>query len=415
MDSVTEVIILCIFQVIFYSVRMKQKRAFKERFYPTPEQETLLAQSFGCGRFDYNNTLRFRTDAYYKDGQSIPHSEAEQCLVSLKKDFPFLADVSSVILQQTLRDQQEAFKNFWAGRAKCPKLKKRHCMRLTKAAFSMKNGQLFIAKSKEPLNIRWSRPLASELSSITIGKDRAGRYFVSMLCEFELKRGRLSPMPISKKTVGIDLGLTDLFITSDGKKSGNSRHTRRYEQKLAYLQRQLAKKLKLSSNRDKVRLKVARVHAKIADCRMDATHKASRTLINENQGGGLPRGGLPRGGHPPVCVESLNVKGMTEGRPIRNPKLAKHIADANWGEFVRQLKYKSEWADRTVVEIDRFFPSSKRCSCCGFVHESLPLSIREWDCPECKTHHDRDINAAKNIKTAGLAGLVGGAYEAVRE
>ncbi|WP_422447451.1 MULTISPECIES: RNA-guided endonuclease InsQ/TnpB family protein [unclassified Endozoicomonas] len=371
---------------------MKTKRAFKERFYPTPEQEALLAQSFGCGRFVYNNTLRFRTDAYYKNGQSISHSKAEKRLVSLKTEFPFLADVSSVILQQTLRDQQEAFKNFWAGRAKYPKFKKRHSrqsIRLTKAAFSMKKGQLFIAKSKEPLNIRWSRELCSEPSSITISKDRAGRYFVSMLCEFEAK-----PMSISNKTVGIDLGLTDLFITSDGKKSGNPRHTRRYEQRLAYLQRQLAKKQKGSNNRAKARLKVARVHAKIADCRMDATHKASRTLINENQ---------------VVCVESLDVKGMTEGRPIKNPKLAKHIADANWGEFVRQLKYKSEWADRTVVEIDRFFPSSKRCSCCGFVHESLPLSIREWDCPECNTHHDRDINAAKNIRTAGLAGLACGA------
>ena len=366
---------------------MKTKRAYKERFYPTPEQEILLARSFGCVRFVYNNTLRFRTDAYYQDGKSVSHSEAEKRIVALKKEFPFLAEVSNVILQQTLRHQQEAFKNFWAGRSKYPKFKKKHSgqsIRLTRSAFRLKSGQLFIAKSKEPLNIRWSRPLASEPSSITISKDRAGRYFVSMLCEFEAKA-----MPISKKTVGIDLGLTDLFITSDGKKSGNPRHTRRYEQRLAYLQRQLAKKQKGSNNRAKARLKVARIHAKIADCRMDATHKASRTLINENQ---------------VVCVESLNVKGM-----IKNPKLAKHIADANWGEFVRQLKYKAAWAGRTLVEIERFFPSSKRCSGCGFVHESLPLSIREWDCPECKTKHDRDINAAKNIKTAGLAGLACGA------
>lgn len=363
------------------------KRAYKYRFYPTTEQETLLAQSFGCGRFVYNNTLRFRTDAYYKDGKSIPHSETEKRLVSLKKEFPFLADVSSVILQQTLRDQQEAFKNFWDGRAKYPKFKKknaRQSIRLTKAAFSLKDRQLFIAKSKEPLNVRWSRPLSSEPSTITISKDCSGRYFVSMLCEFEAE-----PMPVSIKTVGIDLGLTDLFITSDGKKSGNPRHTLSYQSKLAYYQKQLAKKKKGSRNRAKARLKVARIHAKIADCRMDATHKASRTLINENQ---------------VVCVESLNVKGM-----IKNPKLAKHIADANWGEFVRQLKYKAQWAGRTLVEIDRFFPSSKRCSACGFVHESLPLSVRQWDCPECNTHHDRDINAAINIKTAGLAGLACGA------
>ena len=366
---------------------MNTKRAHKERFYSTPEQVLLLARSFGCARFVYNNTLKFRTDAYYNDGKSVSHSMAEKRLVSLKAEFPFLSNISSVTLQQILRDQHAAFKNFWEGRAKYPKFKKKHArrsIRLTKSAFSMKNAQLYIAKSKTPLNIRWSRPLSSEPSSITISKDRAERYFVSMLCEFEAK-----PMPISKKTVGIDLGLTDLFITSDGKKSNNSRHTKRYEPKLAYLQQQLAKKKKGSKNRDKLRLKIARLHAKMADCRMDTTHKVSRTLINENQ---------------VVCVESLNVKGM-----VKNPKLAKHIADANWGEFARQRKYKSEWADRTVVEIDRFFPSSKRCHSCGFVNESLPLSIREWDCPECKAHHDRDINAAKNIKTAGLAGLACGA------
>ena len=257
-------------------------------------------------------------------------------------------------------------------------------IRLTKAAFKVRNGQLFIAKSKVPLNIRWSRELPSGPSSVTISKDRAGRYFVSMLCEFDVK-----PMPISNKAVGIDLGLNDLFITSDGNKSGNPRHTRRYEKKLAHLQRKLAKKQKGSSNRAKARLKVARLHAKIADCRMDATHKASRKLINENQ---------------VVVCENLAVKNM-----IRNPKLAKHIADANWGEFVRQLQYKAEWSERTVVEIDRFFPSSKRCSSCGFVHEAMPLSVREWSCPECNTRHDRDINAAINIKTAGLAGLACGA------
>ena len=363
------------------------KRAYKYRFYPTPEQEILLAQSFGCARFVYNNTLRFRTDAYYSDGKSVSHSEAEKRLVSLKKEFPWLNDVSSVLLQQCLRDQQEAFKNFWAGRAKYPNFKKKHSkqsIRLTKAAFKVRNGQLFIAKSKVPLNIRWSRELPSGPSSVTISKDRAGRYFVSMLCEFDVK-----PMPISNKTVGIDLGLNDLFITSDGNKSGNPRHTKRYEKKLAHLQRKLAKKQKGSSNRAKARLKVARLHAKIADCRMDATHKASRKLINENQ---------------VVVCENLAVKNM-----IRNPKLAKHIADANWGEFVRQLQYKAEWSERTVVEIDRFFPSSKRCSSCGFVHEAMPLSVREWSCPECNTRHDRDINAAINIKTAGLAGLACGA------
>ena len=365
------------------------KRAFKYRFYPTPEQEQLLAQTFGCVRFVYNHILRWRTDEYYKNGNSVNYNAASKQLTELKKnpEYQWLKDVSSVPIQQALRHQQTAFKNFWEGRAKYPTFKKRHAKQsatFAASAFSMKDGLLFIAKSKEPLNIRWSRELPSEPSSITISKDRAGRYFVSMLCEFEAK-----PMPISKNTVGIDLGLNDLFVTSDGKKSGNPRHIKRYEQKLAYLQRKLAKKQKGSNNRAKAKLKVARLHAKIADCRMDATHKASRKLINENQ---------------VVCVESLNVKGM-----IQNPKLAKHIADANWGEFVRQLQYKADWAERSVVQIDRFFPSSKRCPSCGFIHESMPLSVRDWDCPECNTHWDRDIAAAINIKTAGLAGLACGA------
>ena len=365
------------------------KRAYKYRFYPTPEQKTLFSQTFGCVRFVYNHILRWRTDEYYENGNSVNYNTASKQLTELKKnpDHQWLKDVSSVPIQQALRHQQTAFKNFWEGRAKYPTFKKRHAKQsatFAASAFSMKDGLLFIAKSKEPLNIRWSRELPSEPSSITISKDRAGRYFVSMLCEFEAK-----PMSISKNTVGIDLGLTDLFITSNGEKSGNPKFTKRYEQKLAYLQRKLAKKQKGSSNRAKAKLKVARLHAKIADCRMDATHKASRKLINENQ---------------VVCVENLAVKNM-----IKNPKLAKHIADANWGEFVRQLQYKAEWAERSVVQIDRFFPSSKRCSSCGFINESLSLSVREWDCPECKAHHDRDINAAVNIKTAGLAGLACGA------
>lgn len=367
--------------------------AIKQRFYPTPEQEQLLAQTFGCVRFVYNAILRWRTDAYYKDGESIDYKGASAKLTEMKKDpeLSWLKDVSSVPLQQSLRHQQAAFKNFWEGRAKYPTFKKKthkQSATLASSAFKYQDGKLFMAKSKEPLNIRWSRELPSAPTTVTISKDRAGRYFASMLCRFEPK-----PMPITAKTVGIDLGLNDLFITSDGFKSGNPRHTKRYEQKLAHLQRKLSKKQKGSANRAKAKLKVARLHAKIADCRQDATHKATRRLINENQ---------------VVCVETLQVKNM-----VKNPKLAKHIADANWGEFVRQLEYKAEWAGREVVKIDRWFPSSKRCSAkdCGFVNESLPLNIREWKCPECGTEHDRDINAAINVKTAGLAGLASGATE----
>ena len=235
-----------------------------------------------------------------------------------------------------------------------------------------------MAKCKEPLVIRWSRPLPCEPSTVTISKDTAGRYFVSCLCDFEPET-----LPITAKMIGIDLGIKDLFVTSDGHKAGNPRHTAKYATRLARAQRELSRKKLGSANRAKAKARVARIHAKISDCRQDHLHKLSRTLINENQ---------------VVCVESLKVKNM-----IRNPKLAKAIADASWGEFVRQLAYKAEWAGRSLVAIDQFFPSSKRCSGCGYTLSSLPLAVRSWECPECGSHHDRDHNAAKNILAAGLA------------
>ncbi|MFN2411234.1 MAG: RNA-guided endonuclease InsQ/TnpB family protein [Halomonas sp.] len=219
--------------------------------------------------------------------------------------------VSSVILQQTLRDQKAAFDNFFNPtlKARYPRFKRkngRQSIRLTRAAFRYRDGEITIAKSKVPLPIRWSRHLPSDPSSITISHDRAGRYLISCLCAFTPKA-----MPITPKTVGIDLGLTDLFITSNGAKSGNPRHLKRYGAKLAYLQRRLAKKQKGSNNRVKAKQKVARLHAKIADCRRDALHKATRTLINENQ---------------VLCVESLNIAGM-----VKNHHLSKAISDAGRG------------------------------------------------------------------------------------
>ncbi|MWJ28305.1 IS200/IS605 family element transposase accessory protein TnpB [Halomonas sp. ZH2S] len=365
------------------------KRAYKERLYPTPEQAVLLAQSFGCVRLAWNNSLAYRTEAYQQHGESVSSSAAEKRLVDLKAEYPWLADVSSVILQQALRDQKAAFDNFFNPklRARYPRFKRkdgRQSIRLTKAVFRYREGEITIAKSKVPLPIRWSRPLPSAPSSITISQDRAGRYFISCLCDFAP-----NALPITPKMAGIDLGLTDLFITSDGAKSGNPRHLKRYEAKLAYLQRQMAKKQKGSENRAKLRRKVATLHAKIADCRRDATHKATRTLINENQ---------------VLCVESLNIIGM-----VKNRSLAKAIGDAGWGEFVRQLEYKAAWASRQVVKVNQWFPSSKLCHGCGHKVEKLPLSQRHWHCDSCGQVIDRDINAAKNILTAGLAGLACGA------
>jgi putative transposase len=364
------------------------KRAYKYRFYPTPEQSALLAQTFGCVRFVYNSILRWRTDAYDERKEKIGYLQANARLTALKKEpeYTWLNEVSCVPLQQSLRHQQSAFTNFFAGRAAYPAFKsKRHkqAAELTSSAFKYRDGNLYMAKSKAPLNIRWSRELPSTPSTITLSRDAAGRFFVSCLCEFEPVS-----LPISAKTVGIDVGLKDLFVTDSGFKSDNPRHTAKYAVRLALLQRRLSKKAKGSKNRAKARLKVAKLHAKIADCRLDNLHKLSRKLINENQ---------------VVCVESLKVKNM-----IRNPKLSKAIADAGWGELVRQLQYKGEWAGRSIVAIDPYFPSSKRCSCCGFTMKKMPLDVRQWVCPECGEPHDRDINAARNIKAAGLAVLAHG-------
>lgn len=364
------------------------KRAYKYRFYPTPEQEHLLTSTFGCVRFVYNSILRWRTDAFYQRQEKIGYIEANAHLSELKKcpELNFLSEVSSVPLQQCLRHQQTAFKNFFEGRAKYPVFKnKRHrqSAEFTRSAFRYREGNLYLAKCNTPLDVRWSRTLPSEPSTVTVTKDSSGRYFVSCLCEINSEK-----LPVTTKMIGIDLGLKDLFVTSDGQRTGNPRYTAKYATQLAKAQRRLSKKKLGSKNRAKARQKVARIHAKIADCRQDNLHKLSRRLINENQ---------------VICVESLKVKNM-----IRNPKLSKAIADAGWGEFVRQLKYKADWADRSLVAIDRWYPSSKRCSGCGHVVASLPLQIRNWTCPECTTEHDRDINAAVNVKAAGLAVIASG-------
>lgn len=363
-------------------------KSFKFRFYPTAEQEVLLAQTFGCVRVVYNNILDKRSKAYYDAKESIGYVKSSKMLTELKKEesYNWLNDVSSVALQQSLVNQQEAFKNFFAKRASYPKFKNKHgkqSFTLVKSGFKYRDGNIFIAKSKEPLNIRWSKALPSAPNSITISKDPSGRYFVSLLCEF--RRRRVRP---SSKTVGIDLGIKDLVICDDGRRFSNPKYTKKYAEKLAIAQRKLSKKQKGSNNRAKAKLKVAKIHAKIADCRNDNLHKISRTLVNENQ---------------VICAESLDVKKM-----MNNKLLSNHIADSSWGKLVRQISYKSEWAGRTFVQIDQYFPSSKRCNSCGYTLSKLSLDTRSWKCPSCHAEHDRDINAAKNIKAAGLAVLAFG-------
>jgi putative transposase len=363
---------------------MKQKRAFKYRWYPTPEQKHMLAQTFGCARFVYNWALRKRTDAYYKDGKRIYYSDTSTMLTDLKKQeaYTWLNEVSCVPTQQSLRHLDKAFMNFFKGQAKYPQFKKKRHQQsaeYTTSAFKWSNGQLTLAKMTEPLAIRWSRPLpkGSKPSTVTVSKDASDRYFVSILVEEEI--AHLEPV---EQTVGADLGLKDFVILSTGEKVGNPHFFVKDEKKLAKAQRHHAKKQKGSKNRAKAAKKVARIHARIADRRRDFLHKLSTRLIRENQ---------------TVCVESLAVKNM-----VKNHTLAKAIHDVGWSEFVSQLEYKATWYGRNVVKIDRFYPSSKRCSACGHILDSLSLDVRQWTCPECGTVHDRDINAAQNVHAVGL-------------
>lgn len=361
------------------------KRAYKFRFYPNPEQIEQLAQTFGCSRFVYNHMLRLRTDAWYERQERIGYHETSALLTALKKqpEYEWLKEVSSVPVQQSLQHLQNAFTNFFAKRAAYPSFKSKHGKQsatYVASAFKWVDSKLTLAKMKEPLAIRFSRtiPKAAKVTTVTVSKDTAGRYFVSMLCD-----DAVATLPEATGQIGIDLGLTHFAVLSTGEKIAAPNVFRKNEKKLAKLQRRLAKKQKGSKNRAKAKLKVARIHAKIADTRRDFTHKLSTRLIRENQ---------------TIATETLAVKNM-----VKNGNLAKSISDAGWSDFVRQLEYKAKWYGRTLVGIDKWYPSSKRCSACGFVVSKMPLSVREWTCPECGVVHDRDLNAARNILAAGLA------------
>lgn len=364
---------------------MDVKRAYKFRCYPTPEQEKILARTFGCARFAYNHMLRLRTDAWFQRKERVGYHETSAALTALKKapETAWLNEVSSVPVQQALRHLQTAFVNFWAKRAKYPQFKRKdgpQSAEYTTSAFKWDGKTLKLAKMAAPLAVRWSRqiPKAAKVTTVTVSRDAAGRYFVSLLCD-----DVVTAKPAASAKVGIDLGLSHFAILSTGEKIAAPNTFRKNEAKLAKLQRRLAKKTKGSNRRKKAKLKVAQLHARIADSRRDFLHKLSTRLINENQ---------------VIAVESLSVSNMQKNRC-----LSKSISDAGWSEFVRQLEYKALWYGRELVGIDRWYPSSKRCSDCGHTVAKMPLKVREWVCPECGSVHDRDVNAARNVLAAGLA------------
>uniref|UniRef100_UPI003EB7C3C5 RNA-guided endonuclease InsQ/TnpB family protein n=1 Tax=Paraburkholderia terrae TaxID=311230 RepID=UPI003EB7C3C5 len=344
-----------------------------------------LARTFGCARFAYNYMLRLRTDAWYQRQERVGYHETSAALTALKKteDHAWLNEVSSVPVQQALRHLQTAFANFFAKRAKYPGFRRkdgRQSAEYTSSAFKWDGTSLKLAKMDAPLAIRWSRtlPKGAKPTTVTVSKDTAGRYHVSILCDDAVPAKRTA-----NGQIGIDLGLTHFAILSSGEKIGAPNTFRKYENKLAKLQRRLAKKQKGSVRRAKAKLTVAKLHAKVADVRRDFLHKLSTRLINENQ---------------VIAIESLAVSNMQ-----KNGRLAKSIGDASWSEFVRQLTYKAEWYGRTLVGIDRWYPSSKRCSDCGHTVQKMPLNVRSWMCRECGAIQDRDVNAARNVLAAGLA------------
>ncbi|MFD8648500.1 RNA-guided endonuclease InsQ/TnpB family protein [Streptomyces mirabilis] len=372
---------------------IRVKRAFKYRFCPTDAQAAELSRTFGCVRKVYNMALAARTEAWARQ-ERVNYNQSSAMLTAWKKteELAFLNEVSSVPLQQTLRHLQGAFANFFSKRARYPRFKSKRKSRAaaecTSSAFTFRDGRLKLAKMAGPLDIVWSRPLpeGSVPTTVTVSRDAAGRWFVSMLCDDPT----VKPLAATDAAVGIDVGLDHLLALSTGEKIANPRHERRDRDRdrLATAQRHCARKEKGSANREKARRKVARIHARITDRRRDGLHKITTRLVRENQ---------------TLVIEDLTVRNM-----VRNRKLARAISDAAWAEFRSLLEYKATWYGRDVVVVDRFFPSSKLCSHCGALQEGMPLNVRTWTC-DCGTVHDRDVNAAKNLLAAGLAVSVCGA------
>lgn len=359
------------------------KVRYKYRIYPTAKQREILAQTFGCCRFVYNWALRLRTDSY-QEGKTINYYSTSAELTKLKRqdETAWLNTVSSIPTQQALRHLQTAFRNFFDKRAKYPTFKRKHrkqAAEYTKSAFKWDaaNHQLTVAKLGK-LKIRWSREFKSSPTTTTITKDRADRYFVTFVLDEQIEK-----LPKTGKSVGIDLGISRLATLSDGERIPNPKHLWKSKQKLAKAQRILSRRQKGSKRWQRQRLVVARIHAKIADSRIDYLNKVTTDLVRRFD---------------VLCVEDLHVRGM-----MRNHCLARSLSDAALGTFTRMVDYKCTWYGKTLKQVDRWFPSSKRCNVCGHILSILPLSVREWDCPECGSHHDRDENAAINILAAGHA------------
>jgi putative transposase len=363
---------------------MEILKSFKFRIYPTKEQKNFLANQFGGVRFIYNFFLNRRKEEYLINKKSSNYHKDAKYLTELKqKDgYEWLYDISAQSCQQSLRHLEVAYTRFFNKKSRFPKFKKTNSNQSYKMvqAFLVEKNILWIPKLKNGIKIKQDRDLPSKPSSVTISSTPSGKYYASFCCKIDQEL-----LPKSENKIGIDFGIKDLVITSNGHHFKNQKLTKQFEKKLANKQRKLSKKKKGSNNRNKARIEVAKVYEKIKFKRLDYLHKISRKLINENQ---------------VIIAEDLNISGM-----MKNHKLSKAIQDASWYELIRQLQYKAEWYGRTFYQISTWFPSSKTCSECHYVMDKMPLDIRSWICPCCNTKHDRDVNAAKNILNKGLKDL----------
>ena len=358
----------------------KMLRTVKVRIYPTVQQQELLAQAFGSVRWLWNRFLDLTNQTYKQTGKGLSRYDLQKQLPDLKKEYEWLKNTYSQCLQVVCLNLSRAFINFFERRADYPRFKSKHGKQSLSYPQNTKiSGDTISFPKIGEIYAKIHRPIEGVIKTVTITKNKCNQYYASIL--FEDGKGILNPSS-KGKAIGLDMGLNDFCITSDGSKFANPRWLKKHERNLKIKQKSLSRKKKDSNNRAKARLKVAKVHNKITRCREDFHHKLSRRIVNENQ---------------VIVCENLNIKGM-----VKNHCLAQAISQVGWGQFQTMLSYKAELEGKIYLEIDRFFPSSKTCNHCLNVVDSLPLDVRQWTCNHCGTKHDRDINAAKNIRDEGL-------------